>query len=76
MSLWSSLEINAFVVDRIRVHEKVQSVLESKERTQSGRKGQRYSKLAPELKAENQQASKTWLLLSGYTLIRRWVWLT
>ena len=76
MSLWSSLEINAFVVDRIRVHEKVQSVLESKERTQSGRKGQRYSKLAPELKAENQQASKTWLLQSGYTLIRRWVWLT
>jgi len=26
-------------------------VLESKERTQSGRKGQRYSKLSPELKA-------------------------
>jgi len=26
--------------------------LESKERTQSGRKGQRYSKLSPELKAE------------------------
>ena len=26
-------------------------MLESKERTQSGRKGQRYSKLSPELKA-------------------------
>jgi len=30
----------------------VQSVLESKEHTQSGRKGQRYSKLSPELKPE------------------------
>jgi len=27
-------------------------VLESKDRTQSGRKGQRYAKLSPELKAE------------------------
>jgi len=36
--------------------EKVQSVLESEERTQSGRKGQRYSKLALELKAESWQA--------------------
>ena len=32
--------------------EKVQSVLESKECTQSGRKGQHYSKLSPKLKAE------------------------
>ena len=30
----------------------MQSVLESKEHTQSGWKGQRYSKLPPELKAE------------------------
>ena len=36
----------------VSVYEKVQSVLESKERTQSGRKGQRYSKLAPKLKAK------------------------
>ena len=36
--------------------EKVQSVLESKERTQSGQKGQRYSKLSPKLKAKYQQA--------------------
>jgi len=35
----------------VSANEKVQSVLESKERTQSGRKG-RYSKLSPELKAE------------------------
>jgi len=35
----------------VSANEKVQSVLESKERTQSGRKGQRYSKLSPELKA-------------------------
>ena len=41
----------------VSVYKKVQSVLESKEHTQSGRKGQRYSKLAPELKAEYQQAS-------------------
>jgi len=35
----------------VSANEKVQSVLESKERTQSGRKGQRYSELSPELKA-------------------------
>jgi len=40
----------------VSAYEKVQSVLESKERTQSGRKGQRYSKLAPKLKTEYQQA--------------------
>jgi len=36
----------------VSANEKVRSVLESKERTQRGRKGQRYSKLSPELKAE------------------------
>ena len=36
----------------VSANEKVQSVLESKDRTQSGRKGQRYAKLSPELKAE------------------------
>ena len=39
----------------LSANKKVQSVLESKEHTQSGRKGQRYSKLAPELKAEYQR---------------------
>ena len=36
----------------ISANKKVQSVLESKDRTQSGRKGQHYPKLSPELKAE------------------------
>jgi len=36
----------------VSANEKVQSVLESKECTQSGRKGQRYTKVSPELKAE------------------------
>jgi len=36
----------------VSANEKVQSVLESKDSTQSGRKGQRYAKLSPELKAE------------------------
>jgi len=36
----------------VSANKKVQSVLESKEHTQSGRKGQRYSKLFPELKAK------------------------
>ena len=36
----------------VSANEKVQSVLESKDRTQSGRKGQRYAELSPELKAE------------------------
>jgi len=40
----------------VSAYEKMQSVLEGKERTQSGRKGRRYSKLAPELRAKNQQA--------------------
>jgi len=40
----------------VSAYKKVQSVLESKERTQSGLKGRHYSKLAPELKAENRQA--------------------
>ena len=43
----------------VSANENVQSVLESKERTQSGRKGQRYSKLSPELKAEiSRQAAE------------------
>jgi len=40
------------VIPIISANEKVQSVLESKERIQSGRKGQRYTKGSPELKAE------------------------
>ena len=36
----------------VSANEKVQSALESKECTQSGWKGQRYSKLSPEQKAE------------------------
>jgi len=50
-SSWSSLEISTIVVVSYLPTRKC-SVLESKERTQSGRKGQRYSKLSPELKAE------------------------
>ena len=59
----------------VPANEKVQSVLESKERTQSGRKGQRYSKLSPELKAGmgRQAAEHTaWLLRSGCTLKSYW----
>ena len=41
----------------VSANEKVQSVLESKERTQSGRKEQRYSKFSPELKAEIGRAA-------------------
>ena len=36
----------------VSANEKVQSVLESNDRTQSGQKGQRYAKLSPKLKAE------------------------
>ena len=42
-STWSSLEISTFVVDRVCQRE-VQSVLKSKDRTQSGRKGQALSR--------------------------------
>ena len=43
----------------LSANEKVQSVLDNKEGTQSGRKGQRYSKLSPELKAEiDRQAAE------------------
>ena len=66
MSLWLSTD-NIFKLRRnlvvplsrlvtsssiVSANEKVQSVLESKERTQSGRKEQQYSKLSPELKVE------------------------
>ena len=40
------------LVPIVSANEKVQSLLESKDGTQSGRKGQRYAKLSPELKAE------------------------
>ena len=41
----------------VSANEKVQSVLDSKDRTQSGRKGQRYAKLSPELQeGRNRQA--------------------
>jgi len=36
----------------VSANEKVQSVLESNDRTRSGQKGQRYAKLSPKLKAE------------------------
>ena len=58
-------------------NEKVQSVLESKDRTQSGRKGQRYAKLSPELKAEiGRQAPEHAATVRLYAIVRRWVWLT
>ena len=43
----------------VSANEKVQSVLESKKRTQSARKGQRYSKLSPDwsLKSAGRQQS-------------------
>ena len=58
-SSWSSLKIS-YLRHRylsmpsssiVSANKKVQSVLESKDRTLSGRKG-RYAKLSPELKAE------------------------
>jgi len=39
----------------VSANEKVKSVLESKERTQSGRKGQHYSKLSPKMKAKTSR---------------------
>jgi len=42
----------------VSAYKEVQSVLESKERTQSGRKGQCYSKLAPELKNISRRAAE------------------
>jgi len=56
-SSWSSLEISTIVIGPI-CHCRVQSVLESKECTQSGWKGQRYSKFSSKLKAEISSRSR------------------
>ena len=75
-STWSSLEISTFVVDRVCQRE-VQSVLKSKDRTQSGRKEQRYAKLSPELKAEvGRRAAEHAATVRLYAIVGRWVWLT
>ena len=59
------------------VNEKVQNVLESKDRTQSGRKGQRCAKLSPELKAEiGRRAAEHAATVMLYAIVGRWVWLT
>ena len=61
----------------VSANEKVQNVLESKDRTQSGRKGQRYAKLSPELKAEiDRRAAEHAATVRLYAIVGRWVWLT
>ena len=61
----------------VSANEKVQSVLESKDRTQSGQKGQRYAELSPELKAEiGRRAAEHAATVRLYAIVGRWVWLT
>jgi len=60
----------------VSANEKVQSVLESKDGTQSGRKGQRYAKLSPELKAEIGRRAAEHATVKLYATVGRWVWLT
>jgi len=64
------------VVPIVSANEKVQSVLESKDGTQSGRKGQRYAKLSPELKAEIGRRAAEHATVKLYATVGRWVWLT